>query len=262
MLSWKLIKVFLYNLLLPISLFAQFIDLNPVSLGNEQFPQAQIKSFTTGNLGFGTRVQIYNPKYLSSPKMFHIYLSFNHHIQSQRQYKVDNVSLKLARQRPSWAPHISAKIVSGNYNINLTYCKLLSFNRRFTGKYTYEFYSSKGILLLEFVDPEQQAMHHSLQIALSRKLSEAALITAGMRSNSFKLKTENQESIKFVEFLSPVISNLQYFLSVNYAKPHYEACILLRTQNAMNELKGNGFSEGYNLSFENKPFVSYPGLLG
>jgi hypothetical protein len=141
------------------------------------------------------------------------------------------------------------------------YSKQLSFNQKYKGIYSYGFQSDNSTFVINYDDPIYEISHHIFQLSLSRKLNNIFNITFGLRSNFFKSKLKNSETIEYVEFSTGIFDNIQIITTLNCENKLYNYYVLLKTQNGMNKMDGSGFFDGYNLSFKTEPFVSFPGLF-
>lgn len=255
-------KVILFLLVIPFYVLGQFIDSNPVGLGNDQFPQAQVKSYGIGNLGFDVCDFIYNPKYIYSQEHFHVYTSFNYNTKSHREYKTHNYNYNLSDGINSWGPTFDLKIVYKDYNFNLIYSNLIFFDQQIKGTYSYGFETSEGIWKITIGDPINEVAHKIFQFAISKRISQYLSFSIGIRSNYFMSRINSPTTIEFIDFQTKLIDNFQYLLAMNYVHSSYKLYFLVRTQNSLVNLKGEGFIDGYKILFENDPYVSFPGLIG
>lgn len=247
---------------------AQVVDNVPLKEFRE-LPQAELKSFSIGNYGFGAEQNDYNPYYFWDDSVrinragenLNLLLSLggNLNIAGERGYSIQADQYQNFTNHLTFRPNLAAKIWYHYFLLQLSYTNDYLFHQEQTGvNINYSFDPFGLTVTRQALSVEQ----NTLMAALSMMSSPALSLTIGALSNSFNY-TWSPNDLDPVEFRTGLFNNLQYLFAANFkVNRRLQSYLLFKTQKANVALRdGNLKLSNVTVTFPAAK-VSYYGTVG
>ena len=243
-------------------LFAQLIELNPLSLGFDHVPQSKMISRGVGSVGFDNADHVYNPKYNFTTKYVSFSASYLSDIKTESDLIVHSNSYPITENldNTSWDLGLQLKFLS--FNLNVNYFNNIIFHQRFLHNITKTLESDKGNITLALENTLHQITHRIIQFSLVKNLSEHSSLAIAILTNNFEYQMNSENNKSLFDYSEPFFGNIQYLASYNHSFPFFDFYVLLRTQNSLEKLETSGYIYKDNRQYTHKPYISFPGNFG